>query len=127
MANEAEFQAVFETLKALMLKIAPECVVLEDHPGKYYLALPPIPQIKKDLWLGGVEIKKNYVSYHLIPVYADPSLLEGTSEALKKKMQGKSCFNFKKVDAALFAELDDLTQRGLVSYQAFVAQQAVPD
>lgn len=123
MTNEAEFQAVFEALKVLMVEIAPQCVVLHDEPGKYYLALPPVPQIKKDLWLGGVEIKKNYVSYHFIPVYAEPSLLEGASEALKKRMQGKSCFNFKKLDPALIAELRDLTQRGLVDFQAYMARQ----
>jgi hypothetical protein len=34
-----------------------------------------------------------------------PKLLEGCSQQLRARMQGKSCFNFKTVDEALFAEL----------------------
>jgi hypothetical protein len=40
---------------------------------------------------------KSYVSFHLIPVYMFPDLLKGLSPALEKRMQGKSCFNFKTV------------------------------
>jgi hypothetical protein len=36
------------------------------------------------------------------------------SPALKKRMQGKACFNFTEVDPALFRELKQLTER---SYQ----------
>jgi hypothetical protein len=35
---------------------------------------------------------------------------------LKKRMQGKACFNFTEVNPALFAELSDLTQRGIVAF-----------
>jgi hypothetical protein len=37
--------------------------------------------------------------------------------ALKKRMQGKTCFNFKSVDKELFAELKKLTQEGVDSYR----------
>jgi hypothetical protein len=49
-------------------------------------------------------------------VYLDPALLEGMSPALARRMQGKSCFNFTKVDAALFDELEALTARGKAAY-----------
>jgi hypothetical protein len=117
MPDQPDFQAVFDQLKPLMQALEPECVVLHDQPGKYYLALPPVPEIKKELWLGGVEIKKNYVSYHLVPVYAQPELLTTISDGLRKRMQGKSCFNFKKIDAAQLAELADLTGRGFASFK----------
>jgi len=48
-----------------------------------------------------------------MPVYIFPDLLKNISPALKKRMQGKSCFNFTKIDEALIAELDDLTKRGI--------------
>ena len=47
-----------------------------------------------------------------MPVYVEPSLLDGISPGLRRRMQGKSCFNFAKVDEALFAELEDLTRAG---------------
>ena len=46
-----------------------------------------------------------------MPVYANPELLDGMSLELKKRMQGKSCFNFKKAEPELFEELGALTGR----------------
>ena len=40
------------------------------------------------------------------------------SPELRRRMQGKSCFNFTKVDDGLFDELADLTERGRESYAA---------
>jgi hypothetical protein len=48
------------------------------------------------------------VSYYLMPVYVDPCLLDGISENLKRRMQGKSCFNFTETDQPLFKELTRL-------------------
>jgi len=59
---------------------------------------------------------KNYVSFHLMSVYASPELLGKTSPELKKRMQGKSCFNFKQVDKKLFSELKTLTREGAVKF-----------
>ena len=47
-----------------------------------------------------------------MPVYADPSLMDGASNELRKRMQGKSCFNFSKVDELLMSELEALTRAG---------------
>jgi hypothetical protein len=47
-----------------------------------------------------------------MPIYVQPSLLDEVSPALRKRMQGKSCFNFAKVDEPLLAELEALTRRG---------------
>jgi hypothetical protein len=45
-------------------------------------------------------------------VYVSPELMKGMSPELKKRMQGKSCFNFKAVDEKLFKELAKLTKVG---------------
>jgi hypothetical protein len=60
-----------------------------------------------------VQVGKGYVSYHLMPVYGCPELLEGMSAGLRARMQGKSCFNFKVVDVGLFEELGWVTARGI--------------
>jgi hypothetical protein len=74
----------------------------------------------REVWFGAVGERKNYVSYHLMPVYAFPDLLKKVSPELKARMQGKSCFNFKEVDDKLFAELARLTEEG---YKRFVAEK----
>ncbi len=58
-------------------------------------------------------MNKAYVSYRLMPVYMYPDLLHDISPELRKRMQGKSCFNFKKMDEMLFRELEELTRRSV--------------
>jgi hypothetical protein len=62
---------------------------------------------------GAVEIKKRYVSYHLMPLYLAPEGALTVSEQLRRRKQGKACFNFTRVDEDLFAELSDLTRRSV--------------
>lgn len=52
-----------------------------------------------------------------MPVYVNADLLTNISDNLRKRMQGKSCFNFKSEDVALFEELKSLTQEGYTFYQ----------
>jgi hypothetical protein len=52
-----------------------------------------------------------------MPVYIYPELLKDISTELKKHMQGKSCFNFKKVEPALFDELAALTRKGAEKFK----------
>ena len=73
------------------------------------------PDAERDpcTWFGATRLGKRYVSYYLMPVYVQPALLDDVSPALKKRMQGKSCFNFAKIDEPLLAELEALTGRRL--------------
>jgi hypothetical protein len=109
---------VFEELKAIMVPITESLNVKHDDPGNYYVDTFHTMKNGKRLWFGGVQIKKNYVSYHLMPVYVNPELLTDISAGLKKRMQGKSCFNFKAVDRSLFDELELLTQRSRQDYES---------
>jgi len=52
-----------------------------------------------------------------MPVYMYPDLLQDISPDLKKRMQGKSCFNFKKVEPDLFTELATLTRKGAKKFK----------
>lgn len=108
-----DFEAVHAELRALMLAAAPGAVVHCDQPGDLVLHTHGgDPRTGKPEWFGAVTIKKSYVAYHLFPLYADPALAEGLSEALTRRRQGKTCFNFKTADPALFAELAELSRRG---------------
>ena len=87
-------------------------MVTDNTSENYSLNMPFSKKYNKELFFASVTIKKNYVSYHLMPVYMVPDLLAGASEGLKKSMQGKSCFNFKAVDEGLLSELARLTRQG---------------
>jgi len=108
---------VFTQLRNIMLPYAGRLVCVSDTGDELSLNTRHIQKNKQPLWFGGVKIQKHYVSYYLMPVYINLALLKTTSPALKKRMQGKSCFNFSSLDEALFAELARLTEAGFRDYQ----------
>jgi len=112
MSPQTDFPIVFEKLKAILEPFAGKLTVKADTSDSYHLDGPVSQKWKKELFFGSVQIKKNYVSFYLMPVYMYPELLKNASSGLKKHMQGKSCFNFKKVEPELFDELANLTKKG---------------
>jgi hypothetical protein len=114
----ADFTAVFDGLKNVMGAFACELRPTADEPRKYYLVTKANSWKGGPMFFGAVMMGKAYVSYHLMPLYACPELVKTVSSDLKKRMQGKSCFNFRAPDEALFAELSELTKAGLEKYRA---------
>ena len=117
MPTQNDFPVIFAQLKQIIEPYAPQLIVTVNTPQAYALDGPYSEKWKKPLFFSSVQIKKNYVSFYLMPVYMYPELLEDISPALKKHMQGKSCFNFKKVEPALFKELEILTHRSLERFR----------
>lgn len=117
MNNASDFSRVFSELTLLMRPFADRLDCTRDDDTEYYLNTVHIMKNKKPLFFGAVQIRKNYVSYHLMPVYVFPQLLDNISTDLRKRMQGKSCFNFTAVDEDLFAELEALTGAGFRAYE----------
>ena len=113
-----DFTDLTRELSELMAASAPGMIVTKS--GGYGLAMnAPIANpmhAGQPMWFGGVRMGKAYVSYHLMPVYTHPDLAASISPALKKRMQGMSCFNFKAPDPELFAELAALTRAGAQAY-----------
>ena len=111
-AKEARFAEVYDRLRAILEPYASKMYVSADSDQWFGLDLAPEAERIPATWFGAVRKGKAYVSYYLMPVYADPRLLDEASPELRKRMQGKSCFNFTRVDEALFGELTELTARG---------------
>ncbi len=118
--STSDFQPVFAGLREILTPYAQRMVVVDDTPKCYYLNSPKLhPKNRRPMMFAAVQMGKNYVSFHLMPIYGSPTLLASLSPALKKRMQGKACFNFTAVDTALFAELADVTKRGLEGFKKF--------
>ena len=117
MPSDSEFSVVFEQLKKILKPYARKLTVTADTPEAYSLDGPYSEKWKKVVFFGAAQIKKNYVSFYLMPVYMFPDLLKDISPELKKHMQGKSCFNFKKVELDLFNELASLTRKGIDQFK----------
>jgi hypothetical protein len=116
MMTTNDFPDIFERLKSILTGISGMQVTADDEKH-YSLYTPVSSKTGKEIFLGAVMIQKNYVSFHLMPVYVYPDLLKDISPELKKHMQGKSCFNFKKPDEPLFNELAELTALGVERFR----------
>ena len=112
MPSQTNFPLVFEHLKKILKPYASKLTVTADTSTGYSLDGHYSEKWKKAVFFGATQIKKNYVSFYLMPVYMYPELLKDISPELKKHMQGKSCFNFKQIEPALFKELAALAKQG---------------
>jgi hypothetical protein len=104
--------AVHDRLKAILAPYRGRLHVATDGPGGMTLELP---EYAGQPWgyVAGTRLGKRYVSYYLMAVYGDEGLAASISPELKRRMQGKSCFNFTKVDEPLLRELEALTARSV--------------
>ena len=112
-----EFKSVFVRLQSILQKHSGTLSVKHDTSTSFCLEGGVHPTHKTAIPIAWVEIGKAYVSYHFMPVYAKPKLLNGFSAKLKARMQGKSCFNFKSCDEDLFRELEQLTVKGFAAFK----------
>jgi hypothetical protein len=114
-----DFNIIYARFTDLLSRYAGESLQIRTpKPDQFELFGPPTPHSRgREVWFGAARIGKRYVSYYLIPVYACPDLLEGISPELKRRMQGKSCFNFTRVDESLFQELEVLTEQGYARFK----------
>jgi hypothetical protein len=112
----SDFAAVHTRLREILLKHRGDLVVTKDGPAGVAIEIPGL-EGKPWGYVAGTRLGKSYVSYYLMPVYATPGLVESMSPELRKRMQGKACFNFKKVDEGLFAELEALTTSSIPGFR----------
>jgi hypothetical protein len=116
---DKDLPSVFAELRSVLEPYGAEMEVNADTDFEY--GLQTHWRRAKDGYPGyfaTVKQGKRYVSFHLMPVYGFPGLLDDVSPELRKRMQGKSCFNFTTVDGELVAQLEALTRRG---YETFAA------
>lgn len=105
---------MFAALKPVLATQTRAMAVKTDTGAEYTLVTrtpSPYPQHKgQPLFFGSLRLGKAYVSFHLLPLYMRPPLQKTIPPALKKRMQGKACFNFRVVpEPGLLKELKALT------------------
>jgi len=104
-------------LRAILVAYEGRLPVLADEPGSYELGMPASISPKRGMFVAAAREGKAYASFHLMPVYAFPDMLDAVSPEMRRRMQGKSCFNFTRIDETLFEELEGLTARGLERFR----------
>ena len=116
----ADLQPVHERLRAILEPYRSQFVVAKDGPEGMSLELPDYPNTPWG-FAAATRLGRRYVSFYLMGVYGAPELLDTMSPELRRRMQGKSCFNFTTIDEALLAELTELTARSIEVQPAVTA------
>ncbi len=116
-----DFAAVDHRLRQILEPLRSRLAVTRDGPDGLTLEIPGL-EGKPWGYVAGVRPGKSYVSFYLMSVYASPELMASMSPELRRRMQGKACFNFTKVDEPLFAELARITEAGLDPFIASARQ-----
>jgi len=120
------FEEIFNRLKKILQSRSGKFTVKPDTDTSYGLYAPVGPATLA-MWKGKskapvmpiawVETGKSYVSFHLMGIYGNQKLVDSLSPALKARMQGKTCFNFKKQDDELFNELEKITDSSIEGFR----------
>ena len=118
-----DFGTVEGRLREILEPYRGRLVATKDGPDGITLEIPGL-EGRPWGYVAGTRLGKRYVSLYLMPVYAFPDLDETISPALRRRKQGKSCFNFTTVDEPLFAELSTLLTAGFDRYLALAAEVA---
>src|SRR4029453_1639233 len=131
---KSAFGCIFARLREILQENAetlsvkndtPDCYCLEASAGHAALRAWGGKMKKAMIPIAWVQIGKAYVSYHLMGVYENARLRDGMSKELKTHMQGKTCFNLKSHDEALFKELEELTAQAIAGFRksGFIADE----
>ena len=110
--TKPDFKPIFAALQKILTPYADRLAAKGDAAKNYHLESRGPTYKNRPMYFAGVRANKNYVSFYLMSVYTCPDLLKNMSPALKKRMQGKACFNFSAVDENCFKELAALTEAG---------------
>ena len=100
---------IFEALAAV---IAPYLHLFEAemHPRMGY-CLKTWGEWPTEVYFAGVQWSEEGLHFHLFPLQRFPGLMDGASEELKSRMQGKISFRFDSFEPERFAELASMTAR----------------
>ena len=122
----SQLEPVFVRLRRILEKHAAHLSVADDSVDRYCLEGLIGPATLRS-WAGKakqpripvawVQVGRAYVSYHVMGISGNSKLLEGMSRQLKARMQGKTCFNFKRIDESLLQELEQVTDRGIAVFE----------
>jgi hypothetical protein len=118
-SSAPDLTAVHARLASILQSHRRDLALTTDSPTGVTLEAPGF-EGKPWGYVAGTRLGKRYVSYYLMGVYTRPELVADVSPRLRARMQGKSCFNFTKVDRDLFEELEAVTTKAIEGQLAYI-------
>lgn len=122
-AGQPELVKIFDAIKKMMQPYDKKGTLIL-HAGTSgqanlvsHKALEIEGRKKTEMWFVSVVIQKGYVAFHYLPIYINESMGKLFSPALMKCLKGKACFNIKKNDPEILAEVQKAIKLGYEAYQ----------
>lgn len=116
-AARQQLLSAFRELSAILWPYERYLNVTSDTPRRYYLQTKSPSFQRKPLFFASVLSRHVLVTYHLMPLYWDPSIAAKISPALQKHRVGLTGFTFTAPDAKLLKEVAALTRKGFDLYK----------
>jgi len=110
--------ALFSSLRDILRVYSGSLQIVHDEEHHFYANCQRSDAKGKAQFFGAVKVSGRKHVFHFMPIYDFPELLVDISPELRKRMQGKSCFNFEAVDPSLLVELKRLVEQGAARYKA---------
>lgn len=112
---------IFKQIRLAMIAYAPPLKVVKDTEKGFELvsdkSIVFMGKKRDNVYFGSVLIQGGFVGFYLMPIYAQPALIEKLGPDLKKLLKGKSCFHIKKIDSALLNQINEAMKMGLECYR----------
>ena len=115
-------EEIFNKLKNTLKKYSPPMIAGKGSVHGYELiGNKPVPygstkKIIPGMFFAAVANRKDSVTFHFFPCYMNKAMLESAPN-LVKKLKGKTCFHFKKVEDVNEKELNALLKKGVVAWK----------
>jgi len=120
---KSNFEDVAAELKKVLQPYVSRCHVSEGTSMGYALMMKNASYKGKPLFFAAARAGKAYASFHLMPLYVFPELVDRVSPELRRRMQGKACFNFSvPPDATLKADLKKITKAGFDKFSKLTSE-----
>ncbi len=72
---------------------------------------------RTEVFFASAVIRKGYVGFYYMPVYAEPEIKAIFHPSLLKLLKGKSCFHIKKLDDILLNQISEALSAGFKLYK----------
>lgn len=113
---------IFEKLKSIIKPFSAGQDVRTDNEKAFNVyGKTPVVVGKKTIegqYFASAIIQKNFVGFYFFPIYTHPDKFNsGDYPHLIKCLKGKSCFHIKKMDEAVFKEIEKILSNGARLYE----------
>jgi len=115
-----DFPGIFARIRKQLLPYSKKMDLRVDKEGNFHLYIVNDIELAgrmfKEVYFGGIAIKKTMVSFYFFPIYTHPQHFS-IPAAIQKNLKGKSCFNFKKLDDVQEKAIAELLKEGAAFYK----------